>query len=104
MLYCKSGNRPMTPVVAAFGALFLLHLVVGLAVALSSWPGHRPDLQLHLPLLLLPLTFWAMPPWPAAWVARLFAVLFALLIMQEKRKLSPRPPNSCFGRASRIKL
>ncbi|WP_375415703.1 O-antigen ligase family protein [uncultured Hymenobacter sp.] len=77
----KPANWQMTPVAVGFGALFLLHLVAGVVVAPGNWPSYWRNLQLHLPLIFLPLAFWAMPPWPAAWVRRLWLLFVGLVVL-----------------------
>lgn len=79
--FSKPANRPMWPVAVAFGGLSLLHGLAGVAVAPGNWPNYWRDLQLQLPLLVLPLAFWWMPPWPAAWVRRLWLLFVGLVVL-----------------------
>ena len=77
----QQANRPLTPVVLAFGGLFLLHLLAGLRLPLQNRLLVGQDLQLQLPLLLVPLGFRLLPPWPARWVRRLWLLFVGLVVL-----------------------
>lgn len=77
----QQGVRPLTPALLGFGGLFLLHGLSGVFVAPGNWSAYWQDVQLHLPLLLLPLGFWLLPPWPVAWVRRLWLLFVGLVVL-----------------------
>lgn len=69
------------PAFGAFAGLFLLHLLSAATVAPGNWPAYWQDVQLQLPLLLLPLGFWLLPPWPPAWVRKLWGLFVGLVVV-----------------------
>lgn len=73
--------RPQKPAFGTFAGLFLLHLLSAVTVAPGNWPSYWQDVQVHLPLLLLPLGFWLLPPLPPAWLRRLWLLFIGLIVL-----------------------
>lgn len=66
------------PVYLGFGLIFLLHLVAGLNTSTANTQEFWRDVVLQLPFLLLPLSFWILPPLRIEDLKRLYKLLLGV--------------------------
>ena len=59
----RIGQRAYGPMLLSFVLIYLLHAITGVAHYEATADALGQDLVLQLPLLLLPLAFWLLPPW-----------------------------------------
>jgi O-antigen ligase len=73
------GQRSMWNVYLALTSVFILHLMSGLNTQVGNKSDYWRDILLQSPFLLLPLSFWLLPPIKAVYLRYLWALFFALV-------------------------
>ncbi|MBF9141664.1 O-antigen ligase family protein [Hymenobacter properus] len=72
------ANRALWPVFGSIATLFGLHLLAGLHTEAANMDEYRFDLGMQLPLLMLPLAFWLLPPLPGRYLRGLWLLLIGV--------------------------
>ncbi len=77
----RIGQRAHWPTLLSFVLIYLLHAITGIAHYDAADSTLGQDLVLQLPLLLLPLAFWLLPPWLEAQRNTLWLVLIGCCLL-----------------------
>jgi O-antigen ligase len=76
--YRHIAQQSKWPVYLCFGMIFLMHLLAGFNTSVANQKEFWRDIVLQLPFLLLPLSFWLLPPLPTKYMAGLYKLLLGL--------------------------
>ncbi|RAK66762.1 hypothetical protein DLM85_11155 [Hymenobacter edaphi] len=72
------AQRSKWPVYLGFALIFLMHLVAGLNTSAANAKEFWRDILLQLPFVLLPLSFWILPPLLISDLKRLYKLLLGV--------------------------
>jgi O-antigen ligase len=81
LVHKRIANRSLWLVFGSVTMVFVLHLLAGFHTQAVNMDEYRFDLGLQLPFLILPLSFWLLPPLPGRylrWLWWLFIVMTVL--------------------------
>ncbi len=76
----RIANRALWPLFGSVALVFVLHLLAGFHTKVVNMDEYRFDLGLQLPFLILPLSFWLLPPLPSRYLRWLWGLLIAMTI------------------------
>jgi len=75
------GQRSMWTVYLTLTAVFVLHLLSGLNTQAENKSDYWRDILLQSPFLLLPVSFWLLPPIKAFYLRFLWTLFFTLVVV-----------------------
>ncbi|MCI1188805.1 O-antigen ligase family protein [Hymenobacter sp. DH14] len=75
------ANKPLWPVFGSLTLIFGLHLAAGLHTEAANLDDYWKDVVMQLPLLLLPLAFWLLPPMPGRHLRWLWLLLIIITLL-----------------------
>lgn len=81
LVHKRIGNLKFWPVFGSIALVYMLHLAAGIHTEPANMDEYRFDLGMQLPLLMLPLAFWLLPPLPGRYLRRLWLLLIAATAM-----------------------
>ena len=74
----RIANRSLWPIFGSIAVVFVLHLLAGLHTQASNLDEYRFDLGMQLPFVILPLSFWLLPPLPGRYLRWLWWLFVAM--------------------------
>lgn len=81
LVHKRIANSSLWPVFGSIAMVFVLHLLAGFHTQASNMDEYKFDLGLQLPFLILPLSFWLLPPLPSRYLRRLWGLFIAMTVM-----------------------
>jgi O-antigen ligase len=81
LVHRRIANWQLWPVFGSLMLVFSLHVPAGLHIKAENLAEYRFDLGLQLPLVVLPLSFWLLPPLPGHYLRRLWLLLVAMTVL-----------------------
>ena len=81
LVHKRIANRSLWPVFGSIAMVFVLHVLAGLHTQAGNMDEYRFDLGMQLPFLILPLSFWLLPPLPSRYLRRLWWIFIAMTVM-----------------------
>ncbi|MGY3089285.1 O-antigen ligase [Hymenobacter sp. UYAg731] len=81
LVHKRIANRSLWPVFGSIAMVFVLHLLAGFHTQAGNMDEYRFDLGLQLPFLILPLSFWLLPPLPSRYLRWLWWLFIAMTVL-----------------------
>lgn len=80
VVHKRIANRSLRTVFGSIAVVFVLHLLAGLHTQASNMDEYRFDLGMQLPFLILPLSFWLLPPLPGRYLRWLWWLFIGMTV------------------------
>ena len=81
LVHKRIANRSLWPVFGSIAVVFVLHLLAGIYTQAANMDEYRFDLGMQLPFLLLPFSFWVLPPLPSRYLRGLWWTFIAMTVL-----------------------
>ncbi|MBU6120515.1 O-antigen ligase family protein [Hymenobacter siberiensis] len=81
LVHKRIANRSLWPVFGSIAMVFVLHLLAGIHTQAVNMDEYRFDLGMQLPFLMLPLSFWLLPPLPSRYLRGLWWIFIAMTVL-----------------------
>lgn len=81
LVHKRIANRALWPVFGSIAMVFVLHVLAGLHTQTGNMNEYRFDLGMQLPSLVLPLSFWLLPPLPGRYLRWLWWLFIAMTVL-----------------------
>lgn len=81
LVHKRIANRSLWPVFGSIAMVFVLHLLAGFHTEAGNMDEYRFDLGMQLPFLILPLSFWLLPPLPSRYLRWLWWLFIAMTVL-----------------------
>ena len=81
LVHKRIANRSLWPVFGSITMVFVLHLMAGIHTQAVNMDEYRFDLGMQLPFLMLPLSFWLLPPLPSRYLRRLWWIFIIMTVL-----------------------
>lgn len=81
LVHKRIANRTLWPVFGSVAMVFVLHLLAGIYTQSSNMDEYRFDMGLQLPFLMLPLSFWLLPPLPSRYLRGLWWIFVVMTVL-----------------------
>jgi O-antigen ligase len=81
LVHKRIANRSLWPVFGSIAMVFVLHLLAGFYTQAGNMDEYRFDLGMQLPFLILPLSFWLLPPLPGRYLRWLWGLFIAMTVL-----------------------
>ncbi|GAB3852792.1 hypothetical protein GCM10028822_20900 [Hymenobacter terrigena] len=81
VVHKRIANRALWPVFGSIAMVFVLHLLAGFHTQADNMDEYRFDLGMQLPFLILPLSFWLLPPLPSRYLRWLWGIFIAMTVL-----------------------
>ena len=78
IVHKRIANRSLWPVFGSIAMVYVLHLLAGIHTEAANMDEYRFDLGMQLPFLMLPLSFWLLPPLPSRYLRWLWWLLITM--------------------------
>ncbi|MBH8559443.1 O-antigen ligase family protein [Hymenobacter negativus] len=81
LVHKRIANRALWPVFGSIAMVFVLHVLAGFYTQAGNMDEYRFDLGMQLPFLILPLSFWLLPPLPSRYLRWLWELFIAMTVI-----------------------
>lgn len=81
LVHKRIANRSLWPVFGSIAMVFVLHLLAGIHAQAVNMDEYRFDLGMQLPFLMLPLSFWLLPPLPSRYLRGLWWIFIIMTVL-----------------------
>ncbi|MBO2012367.1 O-antigen ligase family protein [Hymenobacter negativus] len=81
LVHKRIANQSLWPVFGSIAMVFVLHLLAGVQTHAANMDEYRFDLGMQLPFLILPLSFWLLPPFPSRYLRWLWWILIIMTVL-----------------------
>jgi len=81
LVHKRIANRSLWPLFGSIAMVFMLHLLAGIHTESANMDEYRFDLGLQLPFLMLPLSFWLLPPLPSRYLRGLWWIFITMTVL-----------------------